>query len=128
MSTAMPEPSRAPAAHLQSHFLAVLPRIEGHARVRFRHIRCPDRRDDAVAEAVAVAWESFLRLVEEEEDIQEFGTTLADFAVGRVLSGRRLCGRERAEDVLSRTTHQAEGYRVEGLHPRTRRPCGSITA
>ena len=36
-------------AQLQSRFLALLPRIEAHARVHFRHVRCRDRKEDFAA-------------------------------------------------------------------------------
>ena len=39
-------------------FLALLPRIETHARITFRGIRCPVRREETVAEAVGLAWVS----------------------------------------------------------------------
>jgi hypothetical protein len=40
---------------LRAQFLALLPRIELHARITFRGVKCPDRRADAVAETVALA-------------------------------------------------------------------------
>ena len=46
MPTSSPPP---PAAEVQQRFLAVLPRIERHARIRFRSLRCPQARADAVA-------------------------------------------------------------------------------
>jgi hypothetical protein len=36
--------------------LELLPAIETHARIYFRHLRCPGRKEDAVAEAVALSW------------------------------------------------------------------------
>lgn len=47
------------AADRQQAFLAVLPKLEAHARVSFARIRCPHDRADAVAEAIASAWERF---------------------------------------------------------------------
>src|SRR5262249_41238205 len=46
---------------LQSRFLTVLPRVERHARIHC-HNRCPQTRDDQIAEAVALAWSWFRRL------------------------------------------------------------------
>jgi hypothetical protein len=40
---------------LQNRFLAVLPRIETHARIYFRHLKCPHQRDEALAESFALA-------------------------------------------------------------------------
>ena len=41
---------------LHARFLALLPRIELHARIYFRHVRCPERKEDSVQEAIAVSW------------------------------------------------------------------------
>ena len=119
---ARPEPTRASVAHLHAHFLSILPRIETHAKIRFRHLRCPGRRDDAVAETIAVAWKWYLRLSERGKDVGGFVGTLADYAVRHVRSGRRLCGREQAGDVLAPQTQEKRGFRVEGLPPSTQRP------
>jgi hypothetical protein len=40
---------------LHTGFLSILPRVELHAAIFFRHIRCPQKRDDCVAETVAIA-------------------------------------------------------------------------
>jgi hypothetical protein len=44
-----------PVDQLRASFLAFLPRIETHAQIAFRDVRCPDRRAECVAEAVALA-------------------------------------------------------------------------
>ena len=44
----------APAQH--AGFLLLLPRLLSHGGADFRHVRCSQRRDDLVAEAVAIAW------------------------------------------------------------------------
>ena len=112
----------ASVAHLQARFLDLLPRIETHARIRFRYLRCPGKRQDAVAETVAVAWNWCLRLAAKGKDAGEFVSTLADLAVRHVRSGRRLCGQERAKDVLSPRAQRAKGFRVEALPACTARP------
>ncbi|MFO0881542.1 MAG: hypothetical protein U0840_29940 [Gemmataceae bacterium] len=106
---------------LHAHFLAILPRIETHAKVRFRYLRCPGRRDDMIAEVIAVCWRWFLRLNEKGSNAGEFAYTLADLAVRHVRSGRRLCGQERAKDVLSTRAQRMKGFRVEGMPSSTRR-------
>jgi hypothetical protein len=95
---------------LHAHFLAILPRIETHARIYFRHIRCPGRRDDAVAETVAVAWKWSLRLHDRGKDVREFPAALATLAARHVRSGRRLCGKERAGDAMSAAAQRAGGF------------------
>lgn len=116
----------ASVAHLHAHFLAILPRIENHAQFRFRHLRCHDRREDAVAETIAVAWKWFLRLSEKGKDASEFVSTLADLAVRHVRSGRRLCGQEKAKDVLSSRAQRMKGFRVERLPHSTSRSRESL--
>src|SRR5262245_35712536 len=78
-----------PAA-LHAGFLQLLPRVERHARVAFRHVRCPHRRADAVAEVVALAWKWYVRLVRRGQDPASFVTALAAFAARAVRSGRGL--------------------------------------
>src|SRR4051794_50203 len=53
-----PPPPRPPAPRrLQQTFLAaVLPRVEAHGRVYFRHVKCPHRKEDLQAELRALAW------------------------------------------------------------------------
>ena len=45
---------------LQNAFLMLLPKIQTHAQISFRHIPCADQRTDRMAEAVALAWKWFL--------------------------------------------------------------------
>src|SRR4051812_37515536 len=66
--------------HLQAAFLQIMPRIQTHAEVYFRYLRCPGKRDDAIAEVVAVAWKWYLRLCEQGKDASEFVSTLATLA------------------------------------------------
>jgi hypothetical protein len=106
---------------LHHHFLVILPRIEAHAQVYFRFLKCPGRRADAIAETVAVAWRWYLRITEQGKDVTEFVTTLATYAVRHVRSGRRLCGAERAKDVLSKLAQQRHNFKVEPLSCSTRR-------
>ena len=115
--------SQRPALHpdaLHAHFLQILPRIQTHAEIHFRHLRCPGRREDAVAEVVALAWEWFLRLTEQRKDVAEFVSAVADFAVRHVRSGRRLCGQQRSKDAMSPVAQRLHGFRVEPLTQPTR--------
>jgi hypothetical protein len=106
---------------LHAQFLLILPRIETHALISFRHLRCPDRRADAIAEVVAVAWKWYLRATQQGKDVTEFVTTLATYAVRHVRSGRRLCGQERAKDVMSPVAQHRHHFHVERLNHSTRR-------
>ena len=55
----MPTPfSSSALALLQASFLAiVLPRVLSHGRVSFRHLKCRDRRQDAIQEMIGLAWQ-----------------------------------------------------------------------
>jgi hypothetical protein len=100
---------------LQSRFLAFLPRIEAHARICFRGIRCPDLRADRIAETVALAWKWFLRLEERGKDATQFVSAIATYAVKAVRCGRRVAGAEKAKDVMNPLTQQRHGFVVEKL-------------
>jgi hypothetical protein len=100
---------------LHAHFLQILPRIETHAQIFFRCLKCPGKRDDAIAEVIAIAWKWFVRIMEQGKDIDEFVSTLADYAVRHVRAGRKLCGQEKAKDVLSPRAQRMKGFTVEGL-------------
>jgi hypothetical protein len=110
------QPDRLPdLTSLQAHFLAIVPRIELHARVYFRHLRCHDKRADAIAETVAVAWKWYLRIAEQRREINDFVSTLARYAASHVRCGRRLCGQERSKDVLSFVAQRKHGFTVQTL-------------
>lgn len=53
---------------LHARFVTFLPRIEAHANINFRHIRCSAMRADHVAETVALAWKWFLALESRGKD------------------------------------------------------------
>jgi hypothetical protein len=112
-------PGSASARHLvasleQLHaaFLTILPRIELHGHVYFRHVRCPFKREDYIAEMVALSWKWFLRLAKRDKDATAFPSALATFAARAVRSGRRLAGQERARDVLSPVAQARHGFVV----------------
>ena len=99
--------------HLQQLFVRhLLPRIERHGAIRFRHVRCPALKQELLAELRGLCWAWFLRLVERNRDAPALASTLADFAARAVRSGRRLCGHERAKDVLSPVAQRRHGFAV----------------
>jgi hypothetical protein len=121
-------PQSAPPSieELHAAFLLILPRVETHAQIHFRHVKCPGRRADALAEVIALSWKWYVRVISQGKDATEFVSTLADYAVRHVRSGRRLCGQERAKDVLSALAQQRHNFKVEMLIPTTRRSHESI--
>lgn len=99
----------------QQDFLAhLLPRVKTHARFGFRSLpRC--EREEAEADAVAVAMVFFVRLAERGRNPSAFAVRIARIAVLRVKSGRIVGSGERSRDVLSRQARQRRGFQVESL-------------
>jgi len=67
----------------------------------------------------------YRRLRQRGKDVARFVSTLASYAARAVKSGRRLCGQEKANDVLSPRAQRRYGFQVEGLpedHNRLREP------
>jgi hypothetical protein len=102
-------------ANLHAAFLTILPRIERHALIYFRHLRCPQRLDDAVQETLAIAWLWFVRLIEKGKDPLSFPMVLAAYAARAVKCGRRVCGQEKGKDAMSSLAQQRQGFLVEAL-------------
>jgi hypothetical protein len=100
---------------LHDRFLLFLPRIEAHARIYFRFIRCSDKRADRIAETIALAWQWFLRLEERGKDATQFVSAIATYAVKAVKSGRRLAGMERAKDVMNGHTQYRHDFVIQKL-------------
>src|SRR5262245_42746063 len=111
----MPSPATARLRTLHPAFLSILPRIERHGRVYFRHVRCPDRKADAIGEMVALSWRWFVRLAEQGKDATRFPSVLATFAARAVYSGRRLAGACKAKDALSPAAQRRHGFAVGRL-------------
>lgn len=102
-------------AEIQVRFLAILPKIENHARYTFRYIRCYHAREDAIAETVALCWLWYRRLVDQANDPARFPSVLASYATRQVKSGRRLCGQESARDALSPAAQQRNSFTTTKL-------------
>jgi hypothetical protein len=118
------------AEDLHPRFLLLLPRIETHARIVFRSVACPAQREDCVAEAVALAWAWFVRLVRRGKDPAGFVSAVAAFACRAVRTGRGLCGQQPGRDVLSPVAQLRHGFSVGRLPASARRPpeevCGVV--
>ena len=102
-------------ADLQARFLAIRERIEMHARIYFRHIRCWFRKDDLIAETLALAWKWFRRLAQKGKDASDFASVLASYAARAVKFGRRVYGQMKAQDVLNEQAQQRHGFYVSKL-------------
>ena len=99
-------------------FLALSPIVERHARVVFRGLDA-EAREEAVAEAVAAAFEAHVALKARGRNPAAFPARLATYSVLRVQDGRHVGGRRSSRDVLSRKA-QRRGFRVEPLPASTR--------
>jgi len=104
-----------PLSSLHAGFLSILPQVQRHATIVFRHVRCPHQKEDAVAETAALAWCWYRRLVDKGQDPALFVTTLASYAARHVRSGRKLCGQEPGKDVLSPLAQARHGFVVGKL-------------
>jgi hypothetical protein len=116
MTTALVPPS---LAHLHARFLELLPAVERHGQIYFRHLG-PDRKADAIQEMRALAWKSFLRLHERGRDPADFVTSFTTLLARAVNSGRRLAGMAKAKDVMNPATQRRRGFQVEPLPSSTR--------
>jgi hypothetical protein len=114
MSAPVPPAPLPPADRLHAVFLAILPRLQLHAEVCFRHLKCP-AKEDAAQEVLALSWKWFVRLTERGKDVFQFPMAFAATVARAVKCGRRLCGQERARDVLSPLAQARHGFRVESL-------------
>jgi hypothetical protein len=107
------------SAHLHARFLALLPAVERHGRIYFRHLR-PHRKADAIQEMRALAWKWFVRLHQVGKDPADFVVTFSTLLARAVNSGRRLAGMAKAKDVMNPATQRRHGFKVEPLPNSTR--------
>jgi hypothetical protein len=114
-AVAVSRPSVLSLHTLHAGFLTILPRIELHGHIQFRHERCPHQKADAIAEMVDLSWRWYVQLAVRGKDATRFPGTLATFAARAVRAGRRVCGQERSRDVLSPSAQRCHGFSVERL-------------
>jgi hypothetical protein len=107
--------SACPLHRLQQVFVAdILPRVEQHGRIYFRHLR-PDTKDDAIQEMRALAWKWLLQLHEHGKDPTDFLKAFTTFLARAVNSGRRVAGMAKAKDVMNPRMQKRHGFQVERL-------------
>lgn len=100
---------------IQKQFVeSLLPAVLRHAEVYFRGLN-PEAREEAQAEAAALAWCWALRLAARGRDAGEFPSVLATFAARAVRAGRRLAGGLNSRDVLSKACQVKHGYVVQAF-------------
>ena len=99
----------------QQQFVAMLPAIQRYARRRFRDRLCEERHD-LIAEAVALSFEMFVRLVERGKTDRAYASTLANYSCRQVATGRRLGTPLNVNDITSEYCCCRKGVRVQSLH------------
>ncbi len=107
----------------QSGFLAVLPAVVTHARIRFRRLNA-DRREEAIQETIAAACLNFQLAAAQGKLNVVRPSCLADFAVRHTRTGRHVGSAEdAARDVLSPSCHRRHQVKVVS-YDRDRLPAG----
>jgi hypothetical protein len=101
-------------AELHARFLALLPCIELHGRIYFRHLSV-HQRADAVQEMRALAWKWLVRLHERGKNPADFLRAFTTYLARAVNCGRRLAGTAKAKDVFNPRTQKRCGFKVEYL-------------
>ena len=101
-----------PAWH--AAFEAMMPIIETHARVAFRH-SAAEARAEAIQETVCNACQAYARLVELGKTDVAFPTALARFGVAQTREGRKVGGKMNCRDISSDYCQQRKKLVLERL-------------
>lgn len=110
----VPSPATCQTTSWHNDFLKMLPLIERHARLAFRHLDA-EASEDATSEVVASAMCMYRRLHERNELQRAFASALARFAIGQYLNGRRCGTSQNSRDVCSPIARQKAGYEIRSL-------------
>ena len=106
--------SRRPTPRWHQAFVAMMPIIETHARVSFRHLD-PEAREEAVQEVVCNALKAYVRLVQLKKAAIAYPTVLAKYGVAQVKDGRKVGGKLNVLDISSEYCQKRKGVVVERL-------------
>jgi hypothetical protein len=101
-----------PVSDMHARFLQLLPRLQLHGSIFFRNLP-PHKKEEAIAEMIALAWKWFRRLTERGKDVSAFQMVLVYLVAKAVSSGRRVTRQESAKDAMNPRTQQRHGFRVE---------------
>jgi hypothetical protein len=85
---------------IREEFQGMTPELFSRFRVQFRYLD-PERKDDATAEGLAIAWHSYLTARRKGKHLTP--STIVFYTAKAVLAGRRLAGATNL-DALSETT------------------------
>ncbi len=103
-------------------FLTMLPQIRRQAGIAFRGQR-PEAKEEFVAEVIANAYRSWVRLVQQGKADRAYATPLAQFAIRQVRAGRRVGCSLNSKDLLSPWARRSHGLTIEQLDQSENRPC-----
>ena len=104
---------KAPAWH--PAFLEMLPAIQRHARISFRHLDA-EAREELVQEVIANSLVAFLRLLTLGKAELAYPSVLARYGAAQARDGRRVGGHLNANDVMSRYAQRRKGFEVEWIN------------
>ena len=107
-----PAANSKPAWH--AGFMALLPEIRNQIRFAFRRM-APDRREEAMHEALANALVAYIRLHELGKTDVAYASPLADYAVRQVCGGRQVACPLNSYEVLSPYAQRKHGFTVNRL-------------
>jgi hypothetical protein len=99
---------------LHDRFLELLPRIETHGKIYFRHKK-GEEKAEAMQEMRALAWKWFVRENQNGKDPATFMFNFTRFLVLAVNAGRGVVRMQKTKDVLSPRCQREKGFRVESL-------------
>lgn len=116
-SNTLPRPLRSLAELQHVVVVLILPTIQQYGRSFFRSEHNHSKKEEIFAEMQALGWSWCLRLNEQGMDPAMFKGTLAILLSRAVCSGRRLCGQDKDNDIMSPLAQQRNGFRVQPLPP-----------
>jgi hypothetical protein len=99
---------------IKARFAEQYPRIHRIATLQHRRLH-GDKRDDAVADTIALAWKAYRKLAMEGRDPDRLLGSIVRYSAGHVRAGQLLGGKPRVNDVLSRLSRGRHGYFVTSL-------------
>jgi len=107
-------------------FLRILPAIESHASLTFRHLRAA-YREEAIAEATAAAFENYDSARRRGKLHRLTPSTVAKYAVLGVKSGRRVGGPDdNTTDVLARRAQTVRGFKCHSIYDAMKDPTAPV--
>ena len=98
----------------QDAFMEMVPAIEIHARISFKHLGA-EAREEAIQEVVCNACCAYARLVELKKTDLAYPSALARFGVAQTKDGRKVGGTRNCGDVLSGYCQQKKNVLVDRL-------------